>query len=79
VPRHRQREQQNYVEAFRQAVFDFLPFDARHADLAARLARAVTEHATPVGSGTLARTRCMPVERRAEAAVISWLRQRMTA
>jgi hypothetical protein len=53
-------------------------FDARHADQAARLARAVTEHATPPGSGTAARTKRVDVGRRAEAAVITWLRHQMT-
>ena len=45
------------VETFHQAVLMFLAFHPRHAELARRLARAVTEHATPVGSGTVARTR----------------------
>jgi hypothetical protein len=45
-----------------------------HADLARGLAEAVTEHEAPVGSGTVARTKRIPVERRAEAAVIAWLR-----
>jgi hypothetical protein len=39
----------------------------------------VTNHATPVGSGTVARTKRIPVERRAEAAVIAWLRHQTTA
>jgi hypothetical protein len=43
------------------------------------MARAVTDHATPVGSGTVARTQRIPVERRAEAAVIAWMRHQTTA
>jgi hypothetical protein len=39
----------------------------------------VTEHATPVGSGTVARTERIPLERRAEAAVIAWMRHQTTA
>ena len=39
----------------------------------------MTEHATPVGSGTVARTTRIPVEQRAEAAVIAWMRHRTTA
>ena len=50
-----------------------------HADLADRLARAVADHATPVGSGTVARTKRIPVEQRAEAAVIAWMRHQTTA
>jgi hypothetical protein len=77
--RRREREQAAYVEEFRDTILDFLAFDARHADVAARLARAVVEHATPVGSGTVARTKRIPVERRAEAAVIAWMRHQTTA
>jgi hypothetical protein len=47
--------------------------------VAERLAQAVTAHATPVGSGTVARTKRIPVEARAEAAVIAWMRHRTTA
>jgi hypothetical protein len=39
----------------------------------------VTTHATPVGSGTVARTERIPIERRAEAAVIAWMRHQTTA
>ena len=56
----------------------FLAFHPNHAELAERLARAVTDHATPVGSGTVARTKRIPVEQRAEAAVIAWLRHQTT-
>jgi hypothetical protein len=76
--RRREEAQAGYVEDFHGAVVTFLAFHPGHADIAARLARAVTEHATPVGSGTVARTRRIPVEQRAEAAVIAWLRHRTT-
>ena len=56
----------------------FLAFHPSYADLADRLARAVTEHATPVGSGTVARTERIPIEQRAEAAVIAWMRHQTT-
>ena len=54
------------------------PFMRNYADLADRMARAVTDHATPVGSGTVARTKRIPVEQRAEAAVIAWMRHQTT-
>jgi len=38
-------------------VVTFLAFHLDHADIAALLARAVTDHATPVGSGTVTRTK----------------------
>jgi hypothetical protein len=75
----RERAQAAYVEEFRLAVRAYLNFHPDHAELADRLARAVAEHATPVGSGTVARTKRIPVERRAEAAVIAWLRHQTTA
>lgn len=75
----RAKVQSAYVAEFTAAVSDFLAFHAQHAELAQRLAQAVAEHATPVGSGTVARTKQIPVERRAEAAVIAWMRHRTTA
>lgn len=77
--RRRDKAQAAYVEDFTNAVVTFLAFHPRHADIAQRLARAVAVHATPVGSGTVARTKRIPVERRAEAAVIAWLRHQTTA
>jgi hypothetical protein len=43
------------------------------------MARAVATHAVPVGSGTVARTRRIPIEQRAEAAAIAWMRHQTTA
>lgn len=76
--RRREKVQSEYVEGFQGAVLTFLAFDPRYAEVAEHLARAVTEHATPVGSGTVARTKRIPVEERAEAAVIAWMRHRTT-
>lgn len=74
----RQKAQAEYVADFHGAVLRFLAFHQDHADLADRLACAVTDHATPVGSGTVARTKRIPVEQRAEAAVIAWMRHQTT-
>jgi hypothetical protein len=76
--RRRDRAQAEYVEDFFGAVVAFLAFHPTHAGLAQRLARAVTDHATPVGSGTVARTKRIPVGQRAEAAVIAWMRHQTT-
>jgi Uncharacterized conserved protein (DUF2293) len=76
--RRREKAQAEYVEDFLGAVLAFLAFHPTHTDLAGRLARAVADHATPVGSGTVARTKRIPVEERAEAAVIAWMRHRTT-
>ena len=77
--RRRDKAQAEYVEDFLGAVRSFLAFHGNYADLADRMARAVTDHATPVGSGTVARTKRIPVEQRAEAAVIAWMRHKTTA
>ncbi|MDZ7616462.1 MAG: DUF2293 domain-containing protein [Patescibacteria group bacterium] len=77
--RRREEAQADYIEDFFKAVVEFLGFHANHADMADRLARAVADHATPVGSGTVARTKRLPIEQRAEAAVIAWMRHRTTA
>ncbi|MBL8798872.1 MAG: DUF2293 domain-containing protein [Planctomycetia bacterium] len=76
--RRRERQQAEYVEDFHAAVLACLNFHPNHSPLAEQLARAVTTHATPVGSGTVARTERIPLERRAEAAVIAWLRHATT-
>src|SRR5277367_2695774 len=76
--RRREMAQAEYVEDFFGAVVTFLGFHPNYADLANQMAQAVTAHATPVGSGTVARTKRIPVEERAEAAVIAWLRHQTT-
>ena len=76
--KRREVKQAEYVEDFQAAVLAFLAFHERHAALALKLARAVASHATPVGSGTVARTQRIPIERRAEAAVIAWMRHQTT-
>ena len=76
--KRRETAQAEYVEDFTGAVRTYLDFHANYAALAERLALAVAAHATPVGSGTVARTKRIPIEQRAEAAVIAWLRHQTT-
>lgn len=75
----REHTQDAYVQSFEQQVRAFVAFAPRYAELGQRLAARVTQHATPVGSGTVARTERIPIERRAEAAVIAWMRHQTTA
>lgn len=72
-------EQTAYVEEFRAAVFAWLNFHPVHRAEAELMARLIADHATPVGSGTVARTERIPVEQRAEAAAIAWMRHQTTA
>ncbi len=75
----RDRTQSAYVDEFYESVLAFLDFHPQHAELANRMSRAITDHATPVGSGTVARTKRISVQQRAEAAVIAWMRHQTTA
>lgn len=68
-----------YRTGFRSAVERFLDFAPMYRELAEAVAGLITDHATPVGSGTVARTERIPVERRAEAALIAWMRHQTTA
>jgi hypothetical protein len=76
--KRREKAQTEYVEDFTEAVVNFLAFHSSHSALAQRLAKVVADHATPVGSGTVARTKRIPVEQRAAAAVIAWMRHKTT-
>ncbi len=77
--RRREAEQVEYVEDFTSAVQSFLAFHPVHRELETKLALLIARHATPVGSGTVARTERIPLEERAEAAVIAWMRHQTTA
>lgn len=74
----REEEQEQYAEDFAGAVLRFLAFSPSHQALAQRLSQAIADHATPVGSGTVARTKRIPIEQRAQAATIAWLRHQTT-
>ncbi len=77
--KRREVGQARYVEDFLGAVRRFLSFTEAFASLEVSVAQRVTLHATPVGSGTVARTTRIPIDERAEAAVIAWLRHQTTA
>lgn len=74
----RERGHAAYAVSFEQEVVRFLGFAPRWRELAAVVAQRVAAHATPVGSGTVARTERIPIEQRAEAAVIAWMRHQTT-
>lgn len=75
----RERKQSEYDAEFRQAVENFLNFHDNFKNLEQKLAKTVTRHAIPVGSGTVARTQLIPLEERAALAVIAWMRHQTTA
>ena len=75
----RDKKQGEYEREFCLEVRAFLAFAPRHQDSEKELAEAVTVHAVPVGSKTVARTAMIPVEERAAKAVIAWMRHQTTA
>ena len=75
----RERAQTEYVAAFEAEVEAFLAFSKEWRPLGTALAKLVAAHATPVGSGTVARTKRIEIDERAEAAVIAWMRHQTTA
>lgn len=75
----RAKAEEAYVEDFAGAVREFLWFDDRYESMAEKLSVLIAAHATPVGSGTVARTKRIPIEQRAEAATIAWLRHQTTS
>jgi hypothetical protein len=74
----RERTHAAYAVSFEQEVYEFLRFVQRFDDLARTVAGMVAAHATPVGSGTVARTQRIPIEERAQAAVVAWMRHQTT-
>jgi hypothetical protein len=75
----RQQKQDQYEIEFTNAVRAFLHFDSTHKAIEEAITRAVTAHAIPVGSGTVARTSMIPIGERAARAVIAWMRHQTTA
>jgi hypothetical protein len=75
----RERTHAAYAVSFEEEVRGFLRFSTRWEALGRAVAARVSAHATPVGSGTVARTERIPIEQRAEAAVIAWMRHQTTA
>ncbi len=75
----REKQQIEYEGEFRHEVEKFLNFDGKYKIIAKAIAILVTQHAIPVGSGTVARTSMIPIEERAAKAVIAWMRHQTTA
>ncbi|WP_243346077.1 DUF2293 domain-containing protein [Parabacteroides sp. FAFU027] len=74
----REKKQAEYDAEFCQAIERYLNFHSNHKELEHKLARVVTAHAIPIGSGTVARTQLIPIEERAAHAVIAWMRHQTT-
>lgn len=76
--KQRDKKQAIYEQKFIQALCAYLNFAPQYKELELKMAKAVADHAVPVGSGTVARTQMIPIEERASRAVIAWMRHRTT-
>lgn len=74
----RAKKQAEYAIEFKHAVLTYLAFPHRYQKEAIRLSELITVHAVPVGSGTVARTERIPLNQRAEAATLAWMRHQTT-
>lgn len=74
----RQKKELEYVEDFALEVSKFLNFPPDYRKLSKDLSRLIAIHATPVGSGTVARTKMIPIEERAKRATMAWFRHQTT-
>ncbi len=72
-------KQAAYADTFNIEVISFLAFHPQYQKEAHIIADKVTAHATPIGSGTVARTERIPIKERAKAAVIAWMRHQTTS
>lgn len=75
----REKQQLDYEVEFCKEVEKYLNFHTEYVVIAKTIAIMVTQHAIPVGSGTVARTAMIPIEERASKAVIAWMRHKTTA
>ena len=76
--KRRETKQAEYDLEFCAAVETFLVFHSTYKMMEQKMAKIVTAHAIPVGSGTVARTQQIPIEERAALAVIAWMRHQTT-
>jgi hypothetical protein len=77
--KRREKKQEAYDTEFCVAVENYLNFHKTFKLMEKKLAKAVTIHAIPIGSGTVARTQMIPIDERAAKAVIAWMRHHTTA
>lgn len=75
----REKKQAAYEHDFYDALLKWLNFHVTYQAQAEKMAQLICEHAVPVGSGTVARTERIPIEERASAAAIAWMRHQTTA
>lgn len=74
-----EKKRKIYESEFEQEIVRFLNFHTKYEELSILFAKAVAEFSNQVGSGTVARTQMIPIEKRAAKAVVAWMRHQTTA
>jgi len=74
----RDKKQETYATDFQIAVCNYLGFHSKYKQYENIMAELITAHAIPIGSGTVARTKTIPLKDRASKAVIAWMRHQTT-
>lgn len=75
----REKKQTDFCAEFRAAILRFLKFHPDYSRIAEKIADAIVKQSAGVGSGTVARTGRLSIEKKAESAVIAWMRHQTTA
>lgn len=72
-------KEHEFQNDFMHTVVKYLNFAPKYKDIGRVMAIAISKHATPVGSGTVARTTKLTISEKASRATIAWMRHRTTA
>lgn len=75
----RNEKQLEFIGDFMHTVRKFLNFDQKYTEVERVMAIAISKHATPVGSGTVARSSNLTISEKASKATIAWMRHQTTA
>ncbi|MCP4504698.1 MAG: DUF2293 domain-containing protein [Deltaproteobacteria bacterium] len=74
----RDEAQLDYASEFQKAVELYLAFTSPYVELGRQVSEAITAQTIQVGSGTVARTKRIPLEQKVKAATTAWLRHQTT-
>lgn len=74
----REKDLISYQEDFKKQIIIQLSFADIYHDIAVVLADKITQFATPIGSGTVARSSTLSLDLKAQKAINGWVRHRLT-
>ncbi|MDC1106865.1 DUF2293 domain-containing protein [Prolixibacteraceae bacterium] len=74
----RDQIQEAFIESLEHAIRDRLSFHNCYKELEESLAKAIVDHSSPIGSGTVSRSSRLSIETKAEKAINGWVRHHLT-